>query len=205
MAFTYFFRDRQPLERAIDHLLPSILSSSHVQIWSAGSAMGPEPYTIAILLRERLGHHQFRNIKILATDIDISDNFGKTIAAGRYNTSDLQRLPPHMYERYFTPDPDAPEFSIISSELRSSVEFHRHDLLTYNPISTGIKLIVCKNVLLHFTDEERIRVLQMFYHALSDDGILLHEHTQKMPPELDTMFEQLFTDAQIFRKKRVGL
>jgi len=205
MAFTYFFRDRQPLERAIDHLLPSILSSSHVQIWSAGSAMGPEPYTIAILLRERLGHHQFRNIKILATDIDISDNFGKTIAAGRYNTSDLQRLPPHMYERYFTPDPDAPEFSIISSELRSSVEFHRHDLLTYNPISTGIKLIVCKNVLLHFTDEERIRVLEMFYHALSDDGILLHEHTQKMPPELDTMFEQLFTDAQIFRKKRVGL
>ena len=205
MAFTYFFRDRQPLERAIDHLLPSILSSSHVQIWSAGSAMGPEPYTIAILLRERLGHHQFRNIKILATDIDISDNFGKTIAAGRYNTSDLQRLPPHMYERYFTPDPDAPEFSIISSELRSAVEFHRHDLLTYTPISTGIKLIVCKNVLLHFTDEERIRVLEMFYHALSDDGVLLHEHTQKMPPELDAMFEQLFTDAQIFRKKKVSL
>jgi chemotaxis protein methyltransferase CheR len=205
MAFTYFFRDRQPLERAIDHLLPSILSSSHVEIWSAGSAMGPEPYTIAILLRERLGHHQFRNIRILATDIDISDNFGKTIAAGRYNTSDLQRLPPNMYERYFTPDPEAPEFSTISSELRSAVEFHRHDLLTYNPISTGIKLIVCKNVLLHFTDEERIRVLNMFYHALSDDGILLHEHTQKMPPELDPMFEQLFTDAQIFRKKKVGL
>lgn len=205
MAFTYFFRDRQPLERAIDYLLPSILSSSHVEIWSAGSAMGPEPYTIAILLRERLGHHQFRNIRILATDIDISDNFGKTIAAGRYNTSDLQRLPPNMYERYFTPDPDTPEYSTISSELRSAVEFHRHDLLTYNPVSTGIKLIVCKNVLLHFTDEERIRVLNMFYHALSDDGILLHEHTQKMPPELDPMFEQLFTDAQIFRKRKVGL
>jgi chemotaxis protein methyltransferase CheR len=205
MAFTYFFRDRQPLERALDYLLPSIISSSRVQIWSAGSAMGPEPYTIAILLRERLGHHQFRNIKILATDIDISDNFGKTIAAGRYSTSDLQRLPPDIYERYFTPDPDAPEFSIISSELRSSVEFHRHDLLTYNPVSTGIKLIVCKNVLLHFTDEERVRVLTMFYHALADEGILLHEHTQKMPPELDGMFEQLFTDAQVFRKKKVSV
>jgi chemotaxis protein methyltransferase CheR len=202
MAFTYFFRDRQPLERAIDYLLPSIISSSQVRIWSAGSAMGPEPYTIAILLRERLGHHQFRNIKILATDIDISDNFGKTIAAGRYSTSDLQRLPPTVYERYFTPDPDAPEFSIISSELRSAVEFHRHDLLTYDPIATGVKLIVCKNVLLHFTDEERIRVLTMFYNALSDDGALLHEHTQKMPPEMEGMFEQLFTDAQIFRKRR---
>ncbi len=204
MAFTYFFRDRQPLERAVDYLLPSIISSSHVQIWSAGSAMGPEPYTIAILLRERLGHHQFRNIRILATDIDISNNFGKTIVAGRYSTSDLQRLPPDMYERYFIPDPDAPEYSIISSEMRAAVEFHRHDLLTYDPIATGVKLIVCKNVLLHFTDEERVRVLTMFYHALSDDGVLLHEHTQKMPPELEGMFEQVFTDAQVFKKKKVG-
>ncbi len=205
MAFTYFFRDRQPLERAIDYLLPSIISSSNVKIWSAGSAMGPEPYTIAILLRERLGHHQFRNIRILATDIDISNNFGKTIAAGRYSTSDLQRLPPDMYERYFIPDPDAPEYSTISSEMRAAVEFQRHDLLTYDPVATGVKLIVCKNVLLHFTDEERIRVLTMFHHALSDDGILLHEHTQKMPPELEGMFEQLFTDAQVFKKRKVVL
>jgi chemotaxis protein methyltransferase CheR len=205
MAFTYFFRDRHPLERAIDYLLPSIISSSYVQIWSAGSAMGPEPYTIAILLRERLGYHQFRNIKILATDIDISDNFGKTIIAGRYPTSDLQRLPPNIYERYFSPDPVAPEYSTISGEMRSAVEFHRHDLLTYNPVATGVRLIVCKNVLLHFTDEERVRVLTMFHNALSDDGVLLHEHTQKMPPELDGMFEQVFTDAQIFRKKRVSV
>jgi chemotaxis protein methyltransferase CheR len=205
MAFTYFFRDRQPLERAIDYLLPSIISSSNVLIWSAGSAMGPEPYTIAILLRERLGHHQFRNIRILATDIDISNNFGKTILAGRYQTSDLQRLPPTIYERYFSPDPDEPEYSTISSEMRAAVEFRRHDLLTYVPVATGIKLIVCKNVLLHFTDEERIRVLTMFHDALADDGVLLHEHTQKMPVEMDSMFEQMFTDARIFRKKEVGV
>jgi chemotaxis protein methyltransferase CheR len=89
--------------------------------------------------------------------------------------------------------------------MRSAVEFHRHDLLTYNPVATGVRLIVCKNVLLHFTDEERVRVLTMFHNALSDDGVLLHEHTQKMPPELDGMFEQVFTDAQIFRKKRVSV
>jgi chemotaxis protein methyltransferase CheR len=142
---------------------------------------------------------------VLFRSIDISNNFGKTIAAGRYSTSDLQRLPPDMYERYFIPDPDAPEYSTISSEMRAAVEFHRHDLLAYDPIATGVKLIVCKNVLLHFTDEERVRVLTMFYHALSDDGVLLHEHTQKMPPELEGMFEQLFTDAQVFKKKKVGL
>jgi chemotaxis methyl-accepting protein methylase len=45
----------------------------------------------------------------------------------------------------------------------------------------------------------------MFHHALSDDGVLLHEHTQKMPAELDAMFEQVFTDAQIFRKKKVSV
>ena len=201
MAFTYFFRDQYPLEKVLDYLLPSMVNVSFIRIWSAGSAMGQEPYSIAMLLRERLGESQFRKVKIFATDIDDSDHYRKAIAAGRYLTSDLRRIPPGMYERYFSPDPEFPGYSVISPEIKASVRFHRHDLLTYEPVASGFILVVCKNVLLHFTEEQRIRVLTMFHQSLADDGVLLHEHTQPMPAELGGMFEQVFSDARAYRKR----
>jgi chemotaxis protein methyltransferase CheR len=59
---------------------------------------------------------------------------------------------------------------------------------------------VCKNVLLHFSEEQRIRVLKMFYDALDDGCFLITEQTQKMPAEMDGFFEQVVANAQVFRK-----
>lgn len=87
MAFTFFFRDAQTLSLAIDHFLPFVQSRQTITIWSAGCAMGQEPYTFAILLRERMGPHLFRNVKIFATDIDIynqyTDNRNRQISRKR--------------------------------------------------------------------------------------------------------------------------
>ena len=63
MAFTFFFRDQQVLERVVEHLLPILSGRSHPRIWDAGSAMGQEPYTLAIILAERMGHFGFNNLR----------------------------------------------------------------------------------------------------------------------------------------------
>ena len=55
MAFTYFFRDFQTLDMIREYVLPVIGSRRYINIWSAGCAMGQEPYTIAIILRENMG------------------------------------------------------------------------------------------------------------------------------------------------------
>ena len=84
MAFTFFFRDAQTLNLAIDYFLPFVQSRRTITIWSAGCAMGQEPYTFAILLRERMGPYLFRNVKIYATDIDTynqyTDNWDRKIS-----------------------------------------------------------------------------------------------------------------------------
>ena len=54
MAFTYFFRDVQTLELVRDHVLPFLKTRRYINIWDAGCAMGPEPYTLAIILRESM-------------------------------------------------------------------------------------------------------------------------------------------------------
>ncbi len=203
MAFTFFFRDAQTLNLAIDHFLPFVQSRRTVTIWSAGCAMGQEPYTFAILLRERMGPHLFRNVKIYATDIDTYNQYVQIIGTGRYPEKDLQRIPHENVQAYFRTDPADPGYVSISDEIRNAVEFKKHDLLTFEPIRTGIHMIICKNVLLHFSAEERLKVWNMFYNALEQGGFMLHEHTQKLPDELNGLFDQIVMNAQIFRKKEI--
>ena len=201
MAFTFFFRDAQTLNLAIDHFLPFVQSRRSITVWSAGCAMGQEPYTFAILLRERMGVHLFHNVKIYATDIDTYDQYGPVIKNGRYPTKDLQRIPPEIFSRYFRSDPDDPGHVLISDEIKAAVEFRKHDLLSFESVRSGVHMIICKNVLLHFSPEERIKVWNMFWNSLEYNGFMLHEHTQKIPEEINNRFEQLLMNAQIFRKK----
>jgi chemotaxis protein methyltransferase CheR len=163
--------------------------------------MGQEPYTFAILLRERMGPYLFRNVKIYATDIDTYNQYVQIIGTGRYPEKDLQRIPPEIFQAYFRTDPQDPGYVYIADEIRNAVEFKKHDLLTFEPIRTGIHMIICKNVLLHFSAEERLSVWKMFWNALEYGGFMLHEHTQKLPEELSGLFDQIVMNAQIFRKK----
>ncbi len=199
MAFTFFFRDPQVLDRAVTAVLPIISGSSKPLVWDAGCAMGPEPYTLAIMLAERMGKFGFRNLQIYATDIDESGQFGDIIKKGEYPEEPLTRIPPEIFSAYFTQS--RPGFYIISDSIRTSVQYHKHDLLSLKPIREGFSMVVCKNVLLHFTQEQRVEVIKMFHRVLLPGGILAIEQTQKMPDDIAHLFDKAASDAQVFRKK----
>ena len=199
MAFTYFFRDMQTLEMIRDNALPSLRSRQRIRIWDAGCAMGPEPYSLAILLRENVGYMYFRNISIMATDIDQSQQFSEIIAEGRYPRDQVERIPEEVLAKYFAAD-DSREMYQISEEIRKVVHFLRHDLLTLQPPAEQFDLILCKNVLLHFSQQERVQVIRMFHQALSVGGFLAVEQTQKLPEELKDSFVQVVSQAQLFQK-----
>jgi len=199
MAFTYFFRDKQTLDLIAQHILPHLKKHRYINVWDAGCAMGPEPYSIAIMFRENMGPFLFRNVRIYATDIDESGHFGEVIARGIYPEVQVKRIPPHLLSRYFSPDGQPDQFE-ISDEMRKAVIFQRHDLLSLQPIRQEFGLIVCKNVLLHFQPQERVEVIRMFHHALSQDGYLVTEQTQTMPPEVEHLFTQVAPVARVYQK-----
>jgi len=200
MAFTYFFRDMQTLEAISDHALPALKSRRYINIWDAGCAMGPEPYSLAIVLRENMGRMIFRNVKIYATDIDGSNLFGKIIRDGEYPGEQVRRIPKEIFAKYFSSN-EKPDHFIIADEIKKSVEYQKHDLLTLRPVRNNFGLIVCKNVLLHFKEAERINVIKMFHEALSEGGFLAVEQTQKIPEKLKDLFEPVVANVQLFRKK----
>lgn len=200
MAFTYFFRDLQTLQVMVDHMPPPQNGKRSIDVWSAGCAMGPEPYTIAILLKQNMEEASFQNVRILASDIDHSDTYGTILQKGSYPFEELERIPQEYFKRNFSPDPDKKGHYIVAEDVRNQVTFRRHDLLTLSPPGNNFSLISCKNVLLHFTEEERIKVIRMFHETLIDGGFFLTEQTQKMPSEVADLFEQVVPHAQVFRK-----
>ncbi len=199
MAFTYFFRDLQTLEMIRCHVLPSLRSRRYIHIWDAGCAMGPEPYSLAIILKENMGSMIFRNVKIHATDIDESGKFGDIISKGIYLEEQVKRIPREIREKYFAQDSKPGHFK-ISKEIRNRVSYQRHDLLTLTPVRQDLGLIVCKNVLLHFKETDRIQVIKMFHDALECGGFFVTEQTQKMPPQVAGIWRQVVSNAQVFRK-----
>jgi len=64
MAFTYFSRDMQTLEAVVEYALPVLKGHRYIHIWDAGCAHGPEPYSLAMLIRENMGRFLFRNVRI---------------------------------------------------------------------------------------------------------------------------------------------
>lgn len=202
VAFTFFFRDSQTLELAIDDALPRLQGRAFIHIWDAGCAHGPEPYTLAILLRERLSDYIFRNVHLHATDVDPS--FAAPVTSGVFAEQEVKRVPPRLLQKYFRPA-SAPGFVEIVPELRAKVSFSHHDMLSLRPIREGLSLIVCKNVLLHFDEAQRTEVLRMFHQALQPGGTLVMEHTQKLPPRLRPFFEPLAPYAQVYRKVEPAL
>lgn len=204
MAFTYFFRDMQTLEMIRDYAVPALKKKGAINVWDAGCAMGPEPYSLAIMLHDHLGENNFRNVKITATDIDGSNLFRNIIERGVYPRNQVERIPPAYLERYFAKIEDT-DFYKISEDLTSAIEFKKHDLLSLIPVCDNSDIILCKNVLLHFSREERVRVMRMFYDNLAEGGYFVSEQTQKLPAEFEDCFEQTVPNAQIYRKKALAV
>lgn len=197
MAFTFFFRDLPVLEYAVDEAIKLAMGRMRIKIWDAGSALGQEPYTLAILFSERLGA-TFNNLYLDATDYDSQNNFGDIVKQATYKYEELQRIPAEIFQKHFVALGN--DLYQVCDKIRSRVFFQYHDLLSLKTIGTDYALVVCKNVLLHFQYDERIKVIKMYHQALSVGGLLAMENTQKMPVEIADLFEQVVPDAQLYRK-----
>ena len=200
MAFTFFFRDIQILDLAVKHVVPYAMGRSRIKVWDAGCAMGPEPYSLAMILAESMGHFSFKNLTLYATDIDEQDTFGTIIKNGIYPEDELKRIPEEIFKKYFIPNGKPGHYEVISL-IRDRIVFQKHNLLSLQSIGNDFSLIMCKNVLLHLQQQERVEVMRMFHQSLAPGGYFASEQTQKMPQELNHLFKQVASDGQIYKKE----
>ena len=194
------------MELIVEKLIPLVTGCTKIKIWDAGCASGEEPFTLAIILSEQMNPYAFRNVKILASDIDNSNNFKRIIEEGIYPYEKLKRIPKRIFKKYFilykeNQNPNRRQYQ-LKRKILSRVKFLKDDLLNYEQPDSEFRLILCKNVLFHQTYQQRIKIINMFYASLADKGILAMEHTQKLPQENKKQFKKIYSNAQIFQKEK---
>ncbi len=162
---TEFFRDPQQFEVLKTAVLPELLQHrTRLNIWSAGCSTGAEPYTLAILLSEitRGSPHT-----ILATDLD-QEALERARAGGPYGPAETRNLGRWMQLKYFDA---APGGLVVKDSLKRMVRFQRHNLLA-DRFETDFDLILCRNVVIYFSEEVKEALNPRFARSLRDGGWL---------------------------------
>ncbi|MBQ9984465.1 MAG: protein-glutamate O-methyltransferase CheR [Lachnospiraceae bacterium] len=186
-----FYRNPKQWEVFEEQMIPYLKSQfgNKVNIWSAACSTGDEPYTIAMLLAK---HFPINQIKVLATDID--DDVLAIAQTGYYQARSLERLPKELLAKHFTKSGTGYQ---INDDIKHCVEFKKHNLLE-DKYPTGMHMIVCRNVVIYFTDEAKDDVYSKFHQTLADKGMLFIGSTEQIIHAKEIGFES--TNSFFYKK-----
>jgi len=197
---TSFFRYPAVFEALEKRVLPEAQerkfweSPRSLRIWSAGCSTGEEPYSIAITLCESLKFAEAWEIEILATDI--SRRALRHAERGVYSRRSLQELSLHQVDTYFAASKHGYQ---VKQRIRRMISFAQINLA--DSVYVGkLDCIFCMNVLMYFSEEQRLAILRRFYDALEPGGYFLLGHSETLT-NAPLKFETVALDGcRLYRK-----
>lgn len=167
-----FYRNPAQWEMLEKEIMPSIMKlNKKSKIWSAACSTGEEPYSLAMLMSRFV---DLSNLKIIATDID--DGAVTKAKNGIYVPKSLVNLPKDFVSNYFT---KVGENYKISDKVKNCIEFKHHNLLL-DSYPDNCDLIVCRNVMIYFTEEAKALMYNKFRDSLNSNGVLFVGSTEQI-------------------------
>ncbi len=170
---TLWFRDVYPFEVLAHRLLPDIAkTNSAIKIWSAASSSGQEPYSIAMTIKEVQSSRPglLKDISITATDI--SSTMLKNCRSGIYDNLALSRgLSVERKKQFFHSTEE--DRMIINDDIKRMVTFKEQNLMESYASLGKFDIIFCRNVLIYFSLEMKLKVINQMEKALNPGGYLL--------------------------------
>ncbi len=199
---TEFFRNPETYEYVERDVLPAVIKSKAntplktIRIWSAGSSIGVEGYSIAIMLHKLL-KQDFKKYKIsiIGTDIDKASLFKAQL--GVYSQSEMKGIDPKMAEKYFVKKGD--KYHVID-ELKKITSFKRNDLISGVKMR-GFDVIFCRNVTIYFTKELQEKLYMIFYDSLNNGGYYVMGKTETMIGPAKDAFKPFCARERIYVKE----
>ena len=168
-----FYRNPDQWEFLDKTVIPELINrfGKDLKIWSAACSTGDEPYSLVMALSR---HLPLNRIKIYATDID--NQILAQAKNGIYSDKSIKGVPADLLEKYF--EKVGASYK-IKDEIKSRVEFKQANLLDKN-YPTGFNMIVCRNVLIYFTEEAKDDVFRRFHDSLVPNGVLFIGSTEQI-------------------------
>lgn len=169
---TSFFRDMKPFQIFQDNLLPVLSekrkSKKTIRIWCAACSSGQEPYSLAMILKDREAQYKGWKFEIVATDI--ADTILEQARKASYSQFEVQRgLPIQNLMKYFTQIGDNWQ---LKDEIRSMVKFMNINLLESITRLGQFDIVFCRNVLIYFDEKTKSDILERIALQMEPDGFL---------------------------------
>ncbi|MEO6805150.1 MAG: protein-glutamate O-methyltransferase CheR [Edaphobacter sp.] len=170
---TSFFRDMSTFEMLRKVILPQLIEQQmqnrRLRIWSAASSTGQEAHSLAMSVTEYFPELAHWDVKIIGTDI--SRHVVDYAQKGRYRRIEINRgMPARMLLKYMVREGEEWE---VAPRIRSMCEFHYTNLCAPMPQLPVFDLVLLRNVLLYFSQQDRRVVFSEVYRKLVPGGYLV--------------------------------
>lgn len=168
-----FYRNPDQWQVLEQDIIPELIEKfgKNLRIWSAACSTGDEPYSLVMALSRHLPLNQ---IRIHATDLD--RQVLEKARVGLYSEKSLAGVPADLKKRFFTKVGLSYQ---ISEDIKRCVEFSEHNLLK-DSYHEGWHMIVCRNVLIYFTEQAKDEVFAKFQKSLATKGVLFIGSTEQI-------------------------
>ncbi len=153
-------------------VIPELAAARRIRIWSAGCSYGAECYTAAAVCLE--GAPQAR-IEVKGTDIDT--RMLERARAGLFSEEDARTAPPASLSRWFERVKGGWQ---AGPELRKVVSFEKADLLAMSVRTEAYDLVMCRNVVIYFTEDVRDELHRRLVTSLRSGGFLVVGSTERV-------------------------
>jgi chemotaxis protein methyltransferase CheR len=165
------FRNPEIFKALSAEVFPVLASYPHINIWQAGCARGEEVYSLAILLEEA---GLYDRTQIYATDFNdhvlhvaqegiFSVHEARLYAQNYLAAGGKHTLSHYWHARY--------ERVKLDERLKRNITFANHNLVA-DGVFCEAHLILCRNVLIYFTNTLQDQVLGLFRDSLVRGGFL---------------------------------
>jgi len=170
---TSFFRDIGPFEMLRKEVFPQLIERRKMQrrlrVWSAASSTGQEAYSVAMLVAEHFPELAQWDVKMIGTDI--SRHVVEYAQKGRYRRLEVNRgLPARMLLKYMVRDGEEWE---VAPQIRGMCEFRYANLCAPMPHLPVFDVVMLRNVLLYFPQNDRKALFKEIYQKMAADGCLV--------------------------------
>ncbi len=191
---SYFFRNRPHFEALSETVFPDLIQEAkkerRLKIWCAGCATGEEPYSLAILLRERFPEVKEWDITITATDINT--RFINLAKEGVYSRWSFRGVDEDLIWKYFFEE--NPNQFRLHADIRRMVQFRRFNLAELPYVGRlperDYDLVMCRNVLIYFTFQFANEIIGSFADVTHPGSYLFVGHSEAFPAlsQLDVIY-----------------
>lgn len=210
---TKFFRDKESFEYFCDNLTELMKDqfkknkNKTIKIWSAGCAIGAEPYSIAIHVDKTINKFNLRGLRVNISATDFNNELLSYARNGIYEDVVLENVSRIDMREYFEPyDKIKNELNVeiakykISNKIRNYVDFSHLDLSSNKYPFKNLDILTCRNVLIYFTQEAQFTILKKYYNSLKTNGILFLGRSETMHLSYRGDFKNISPKHRVYEK-----